>query len=397
MCGLIAMVMKTTTGGIQQDVNVFSDMLYMDALRGWDATGVGMYSNTGSMRMIKEASPAPEVMATKQYGGLMADFIKDGKALIGHNRKATVGKITDETSHPFLINEKNEGGYIEDTPGYMFMHNGTLRNWDKLVEGVKTEVDSEMLGHLLAGCNGDKDKIQEALGNVHGAYACIWFDQTQDNMYIVRNSERPLIMGITAFGVLVSSEIGIMAAAAQRNNCKIEKFVPVDAEVLYSISLEKNSKAEVTEEKLTIKKSMPLTSTSAGRGARTKRTTSGAKFVGIGEEGDVSKNYFKRLRAEYIGSSMGFWLVDFEPRVIGDAACKDWLVFGENEDDYLFSHKFQGVVTGLTEEDLLLQSDTPYFGVVEEVIYNKDDKSVTFIMKKVKPIATSNAVAYLMH
>ena len=55
MCGLVGMALKTLGGASNIDLAIFNDLLYMDALRGFDATGVASFHNNGEMNALKEA------------------------------------------------------------------------------------------------------------------------------------------------------------------------------------------------------------------------------------------------------------------------------------------------------------------------------------------------------
>ena len=79
--------------------------------------------------------------------------ISKGKALIGHNRKATVGSVNNATAHPFVVGDS-----------FAMVHNGTLRNHKALADTV---VDSEALAIHLSKVlveDFDKLKFEEEIG-----------------------------------------------------------------------------------------------------------------------------------------------------------------------------------------------------------------------------------------
>jgi glucosamine 6-phosphate synthetase-like amidotransferase/phosphosugar isomerase protein len=110
---------------------VFEEMLYIDALRGEDATGVACVNINHGAKVFKEASHSAWFVYNKEYDDARNSFLSKGKALLGHNRKATIGGKKDENAHPFVFDDR-----------YVFFHNGTLNNHRKL---ANTEVDSEAL------------------------------------------------------------------------------------------------------------------------------------------------------------------------------------------------------------------------------------------------------------
>ena len=67
MCGLVGMVFKAQSGGTIADANTFEQLLYIDALRGDDSTGVAALYNDGSIKVLKEATSADYFRCTKEY------------------------------------------------------------------------------------------------------------------------------------------------------------------------------------------------------------------------------------------------------------------------------------------------------------------------------------------
>jgi glutamine amidotransferase len=79
-----------------------------------------------------------------------------GRILMAHVRKATVGGLTAENTHPFCLGE------------YAFCHNGTLGSPDKLLagqgEGPRGQTDSERIFHrLLREVDPAPDRVVEGL------------------------------------------------------------------------------------------------------------------------------------------------------------------------------------------------------------------------------------------
>lgn len=383
MCGLVGMALKTLGGASNIDLAIFNDLLYMDALRGFDATGVASFHNNGEMNALKEASEATFFFSDKKYDAFGKAFVKNGKAIMGHNRKATMGSAIDANAHPFIL--ENEDG---DT-NFAFMHNGTLRNHDQL---HKTDVDSEALGMLLTACGEDKAKLEEALDKVQGAYACTWIDQDKEKLYLIRNKERPLWIGETGFGFVYASEPVMIMAACTRNSTKVENIRELKVHTLYSISL-KTYTLELEEMELSVKKFSTIPHI-LGQGAKgggvTKSTTT---FSG----GQVSKNEFKRIRKALIGTTQLFWVADYRPRIIGDLDCTEWDVWGDNDVQLPFDHEFKGFVKGFKEDEMLWCSESvPMQGKVEDLIYRADKKRIDIMMGEVGLTKGSSNVPVVM-
>lgn len=262
MCGHVGLITKGITGMFERDVKVFEDMLYIDNLRGEDATGLCLINNKSGATVIKEASDASWFMYHNDYKSLRPSFISKGKALLGHNRKATIGKRVDENAHPFVLDDR-----------YVFFHNGTLHNHKQLAD---TEVDSEALGMHLSKCNGDVELIGTALSKVYGAYACVWYDADKDVVYFLRNNQRPLNFVIADDGTIAyASEAWMAHGALMRNGYKVKEIKEVKEDVLYSIDLNKLVPT-IAEENVPKKATPPLQIPMAGMGTQlTKREVKG--------------------------------------------------------------------------------------------------------------------------
>jgi predicted glutamine amidotransferase len=191
MCGIVGCVMKANSGFYQRQEDTFFELLFADQLRGEDSTGlIGIEKDT-TFYIAKEACKASEFIPKYKGTPTSTAMWNQGKAYIGHNRKKTIGDIKDENAHPFVV---------EDT--FAMVHNGTLDSgWHKLADGQKVDIDSEALAihfhaalkKAMEGGDQDTEKIfEEALGQVHGAYAVAMYDQTRHKIFLTRNKDRPL-------------------------------------------------------------------------------------------------------------------------------------------------------------------------------------------------------------
>lgn len=175
MCGHVGVA----TSDMQVDyLKIFNDLLYFDAVRGWDATGVAAVSRKSNraVNVYKKATSAINFIGTKGYD---RQVTTGAKLLLGHNRAATKGKVIDSNSHPF------RHGRIT------MAHNGTLWRHEHLPRIGKRgpfEVDSEAICHALSV---ERDPI-EVLEDLDGAFALVWYDQKDDTLNFARNDERPL-------------------------------------------------------------------------------------------------------------------------------------------------------------------------------------------------------------
>ena len=201
MCGLVGVVAKHAGGFDRPTLDVFHTLLYVDALRGEDSTGVFMVEKEGDVEIIKEASTAASFQEHKFYEDIMKNAYARGRYLIGHNRKATRGTINDENAHPFYVNDK-----------IILVHNGTL--WGDHKKLANTEVDSHAIAHVLS--ENLKDTA-EAVKKIQGAYALMWYNAETKEMNFLRNSQRPLFYVETHSAWIWSSESEMLEFALARH------------------------------------------------------------------------------------------------------------------------------------------------------------------------------------
>lgn len=175
MCGIVALISKGKHGMSKAECDAFDNLLYVDALRGMDSTGVVLVDNYGDMELAKEASDANAFRKTPEYKSIMTKAFRNGSVLIGHNRAATKGSVTDENAHPFVVDDR-----------ITLVHNGTLWNHKRL---ANTEVDSHAIATVI---HNNGDDVEAALQEIDGAYALIWHDFKNKSINIVRNAQRPM-------------------------------------------------------------------------------------------------------------------------------------------------------------------------------------------------------------
>jgi hypothetical protein len=209
MCGLVAVINKLSNGFTQRQKDLFNTLLFVDMLRGNDSTGVFAVSNRGNVITAKEASNSVDFMRHTDYTKLMNVVYGSGSAMVGHNRKATKGDITDENAHPFIVGEN-----------IVLVHNGTM--WGDHKQHANVDVDSHAIAHLIH----EKEDIAEALGQFHGAYALIWYDFAAGKLHFIRNSQRPLWWVELQDCWVFSSEREMLEFALNRCNVNYVKEGP---------------------------------------------------------------------------------------------------------------------------------------------------------------------------
>jgi predicted glutamine amidotransferase len=373
MCGIVGMVVKPSNGFIKQHEDCFYQMLYVDALRGEDSTGVIGVENDTTFHIAKEATEAAWFNAQFQNGVIAKSMWSTGKAFIGHNRKKTVGAIKDETAHPFVVDDV-----------FAMVHNGTLYDHKKLAD---TEVDSEALTQVFAKALAEENYIEAMetmLGKVSGAYATASYDQRTNKVHLLRNSQRPMSYVETNNAWYFASEAPMLFWILARNGYTQKdleiKLVP--EHVLISFDLDTN---KMTEELLVPKKYFPPIPTTKGSGASTTGITNN-KGEGF------SKNAYKRFRNKHIFTKMEFWGEDFVetnyPRTVADGETAITLM--GCSDNILVDHLIRADIdlkdVNLSAEDL---TERLWSGRVENMSYDSKTKKILIQMANALPLPVS--------
>lgn len=211
MCGIVAVITKNTTGFNQAQKDAFKLLLWLDQLRGEDSTGVITIENDGNVHIAKEAVDAHEFSQKKEFHEIVGKAWSRGFAMVGHNRKATRGSITDENAHPFWVEDK-----------LVLVHNGSYNGSHKHLKDV--EVDSNAIAHHLADAGSEPEDIEKALKHINAAYALVWYDIQNKRLNFIRNTQRPLCVMETNDAIYLASEGSMLRFASERLGLKpVEK------------------------------------------------------------------------------------------------------------------------------------------------------------------------------
>lgn len=201
MCGIVAVLNNYTNGFQIQDIEIFREMLYCDALRGEDATGIIGITNNGNVAFAK-AAVLPEVFfQMKEVVDIFDDMWQSGSALIGHNRKATIGDKGDaNNAHPFVERD------------VVLIHNGSIPSFGELMNYQKRQetginVDSHVVAYLMAH-EPDYQQVVRDVNTINGAYVFVWYNATEKKLRIVKNDQRPL-------GFIYNRKTGVLYIASE--------------------------------------------------------------------------------------------------------------------------------------------------------------------------------------
>jgi hypothetical protein len=296
----------------------------------------------------------------------------DGRAMIGHNRKKTMGSIDDESAHPFVVNGE-----------FAMVHNGTLYNHQAL---AKTTVDSEALAIHLHKAFEDENcvaTLESALGDVQGAYAVAIYDQRHNVVRLLRNKDRPMCIVETDNAWYFGSEAGMLLWILSRNgyNMQTHKLELVPEHVLLTIDLDNNT---LNREVLVPKKPYTPIKTIT-------KTHTGGATTNFGKDG-LSKNAFKRFRRKLINTKVEWWCEDFietnYPKTIEEG--EESLTLMGVCDEMLIDHMLSTVINYkdlcLTHTDL---TDRLWTGVVDDMFYDVKSKRVSINLRDALPLPVS--------
>lgn len=230
MCGLVAMVSKKEFGFSKMETDAFTQMLFVDQLRGKDGTGIFFNAAKDNFNPIalKAAVPSSVFINQKEYEDAISTVLTKSKYIVGHNRAGTKGNAVVKNTHPFR----------EDH--IMLVHNGTLFNHKNL--HPTHESDSKSICHSMA-----KKGVEETLKKIDGSFALIWADAKEETINFCRNYQRSLYILETPDSFFFSSEEGLAKWILSRNNITVKESKLLDVEKVFSISFKDTTKVEETK------------------------------------------------------------------------------------------------------------------------------------------------------
>ena len=240
MCGLISLIAKRDVGFFNKHADIVQQMLYADAVRGWDATGLFGITKEGNVDIVKRAAPPSLFFQTPEYQEFHKKIVSKYHFVIGHNRKATHGEKRNQDAHPFWDKENN----------ICLVHNGMISNHKEFCK--EATVDSAALCNALA----DSNDVANTISEITGAYALIWYNVEEKKLYFVRNHARPLFLCESEDALYLVSEESLAYWIAKRNNNPITESKELEVNALYSIDLDTKN---VVEEKKIEKKAWQRT------------------------------------------------------------------------------------------------------------------------------------------
>lgn len=219
MCGLLGIAGDISSN----DVTIFDNLLVLSSLRGRDSTGVcRVPRGNQEIVFLKDVGDPLHLQENKNYGKVSNH---PSRALIGHTRSATIGKVNRDNAQPF----------VKDP--LVGTHNGTISTkyltnlFKKNNQRDDTGTDSEMIYESMKFFG-----VSETLKNLSGALALVWYNSDNETINFARNYERELWFTFSEDGrkLLWASEPYFLKLACDRSllyasKLKIEepKLLPI--------------------------------------------------------------------------------------------------------------------------------------------------------------------------
>src|SRR6267143_6067549 len=125
-------------GGVAHELLHGSNALRVQSKEHPDGWGLGWYEHAGP-RVVRSLTPAHgegEFEKLSQY--------VSAQTVVAHVRKASVGKVAEENTHPFQRGP------------WLFAHNGTLPDWERVRPQLEALIDPSLRGELQGETDSER-------------------------------------------------------------------------------------------------------------------------------------------------------------------------------------------------------------------------------------------------
>ena len=285
MCGISGMfVFKKPDFQFRKNLRGFIDnAMYVGSLRGRDSTGI-MAVNRDSHEVctIKQAVDGAVFMDKYNVGKLLLD-IEDYSSVVVHNRKATMGSISDASAHPFTVGD------------ITLVHNGTLYQHKTLGGGNNLKVDSEAIAYAL-----NKHHAPDVLEDIDGAFTLVWHDSRNNTLSIARNKERPLSVAFVEGQntMLFCSEALMLEWLAARNGLKIGKLFSPAVDTIYTWDLSVENPDVTSHKQVKYEPTVVWEGDWYGNSYRYRNVGTSGGGISTASQSAANAEYYSRTRRE---------------------------------------------------------------------------------------------------
>jgi len=227
MCGIVAVVGKTTEKNPSSLSEIILEGLKKLEYRGYDSAGIAFLNNK-KFTIVKEEGKIAKLESTLKKHKFPAS------AAIGHTRWATHGKPSRENAHP------------HSSSSVCVVHNGIIENYQQLKKALLeskvkflSKTDSEVIPHLLEEelkvSNNPKSAILKTVTKLHGTFAIAAIFREFDNLLVLAKRGSPLVIGI-----------------GENQNFAASDFLGIASQTNRFIALEDNEIALISKEEIEI-------------------------------------------------------------------------------------------------------------------------------------------------
>lgn len=236
MCGIAAFIAKENID--TKDVLPYIKLVSIKQdSRGRDNAGVAFTNTKGNLSILRGADKFDNHLNQddsslanllfNRYEELQDNVASEGLVWLAHSRRASVGKTTLNNTHPFTF----------PNTGLIGVHNGTIKNIDKMAEYLKVDVkecdtDSQAVFKMINEKSPEEVfPLYDNSLNKGGAF--VWTYAGENHLYVYvgksvgGTQERPLHYLTTNLGVFISSEkdsLEILALMLLGNHCSLEEM-----------------------------------------------------------------------------------------------------------------------------------------------------------------------------
>lgn len=218
MCGLWGAIGRIR----DSELKVLYRLALVSVLRGVDSTGMAIVGEDNSVDVYKKTLPSYDFINLPTVVSKLEESSGKARAIIGHCRAKTVGENSIANSHPFEFDN------------LVGAHNGTIDRsciWSYLDPhpkkfGTDSEAIFSKLSESAKVSNKDLPDFKSVVSKLEGAWALTVWDKVNNQLQILRNSERTLycVTSEDDKTLFWASDAHMLRFAVEPTNYKVETY-----------------------------------------------------------------------------------------------------------------------------------------------------------------------------